>query len=68
MRFRSLPPNRTWHLVIAVLGSALVASGFSKLILGELFGAGHTVQVITWFATFALCLAIDFTNAPDDAR
>jgi hypothetical protein len=70
MRIKPPPTgrSRTRHLVIVVLGSALAASGFSKLLLGELLGAEHTAQVIAWFASFTLFLVVDLTDALDDER
>lgn len=68
MKLKPPPPgrSRTRQLTIAILGAALAASGFSKLLLGELLDVGHTAQVISWFAAFVLFLAIDLTDALDD--
>ena len=51
--------RRALYLLFVTLLAAAGASGFSKGLLGELLGAGHTVRVLAWFVFFFILLGIE---------
>jgi hypothetical protein len=67
MRLRPPPAgrSRTEHVVIHVILCWGAAGGFAIFFLGDLLGAGSTVQVIAFFVSFVIFLVADLTDLDD---